>query len=76
MPSAEGKAIAKILEKMGHLAACEQAVLKLLQSVENITLSQNRLSFQDNEATRHDVMQRLFPLSETGHNVTNAHDHP
>ena len=76
MPSTRSKSVVKILEKTNLQTACLRAVLKILQSMEDITLSQIQPSFQDNKATRHDVVQRLFPLGETGHDVPDTHNHP
>ncbi len=76
MPSIQSEAIAKILEKTNQQTVYLRAVLKILQSMENITLSQIQFSFQDNKAARHNIVQRLFPLGESRHDVTDAHDHP
>ena len=69
------EAIAKILEKTNQQNVYRRAVLKILQSPENITLSQIQLSFQDDKAARHNIVQRLFSLSETRHDVSDTHDH-
>ena len=73
MPLKQGEAMAKILDKR---AIYLRTVLKILQSPENITGWPIQLSFQDNKATRHNIVQRLFPLSETRHDVTDTQDHP
>jgi hypothetical protein len=51
MPSRRGETIAKILEKIDQLAVCLRAVLKILQSTENITLLLIRFLSQDDKAT-------------------------